>query len=142
MALPTIDDCRFLEIPSFTGEVGTLRAIEDGAGQLPFTLNRMFIISDVPEQAVRAAHSPWKTNELLFAVNGSFDLELDDGKRAEKFLIDDPGRPFYLPCGIWRRLTGFTPGAFCIVLANGNYDENEYETDYQSYVRKVELAAQ
>ena len=140
MALPTIDDCRFLEIPSFTGEVGTLRAIEDRTENLPFAFNRMFIISDVSETAVRAAHAPWKTHELLFAVNGSFLLELDDGKRAENFLIDDPSRPFYLSCGIWRRLTGFTPGTYCIVLANGHYDKNEYESDYQSYVQKVASA--
>ncbi len=135
MDIHSLNDCRFYDIPEFFSEEGVLRVIERGADFLPFDFDRVFFISDVPERGVRGDHVTKNTHELLLAFNGSFDMEIDDGSRRKLVTIDDPRRPFYLPCGIWRTLKNFQPSTVCVVLASGLYDGEECVSDYDEYLQ-------
>ncbi|MES9899363.1 MAG: WxcM-like domain-containing protein [Sedimenticola sp.] len=135
--LHTMDECHFVDIPIYSDFRGILSVIKDGEEVFPFDFDRLFIITDVPVGAVRAEHAPKKIHELLCAYNGAFQLSLDDGKNHKRVVVNDPGRAFYLPSGIWRSLERFEPGTICVVLANGRYDKNESISDYNEYRRLV-----
>lgn len=49
------------------------------ANDIPFAVKRVFYIYDIPEGERRGMHAHKLCHEILIAINGSFEVELNDG---------------------------------------------------------------
>jgi hypothetical protein len=132
-----IADCHLLEFPKIKDHRGNLTFVEGGR-HVGFEIKRVYYLYDVPGGESRAGHAHRTLASVIIAINGSFDVRLDDGneKRTQKLSRANEG--LYLCPGIWRELDNFTSGSVCLVLASEFYDESDYYRDYEEFKQAVE----
>ncbi len=100
---------------------------------IPFSIKRVYYLYDVPFNGERGGHAHKDLFQVLIALNGSFELLLDDGSNTKKILLDSPNIGLYIPNGIWREMNNFSTNSVCLVLASEDYDENDYIRNYQDF---------
>ncbi len=129
--------CKMIELPKITDVRGNLSFIE-GFRHIPFDIQRVFYLYDVPGGAVRAGHALKTCEQFLIAISGSFEVVIDDGFSRREFLLNRAYKGLLIPPLFWRELKNFSSGSVCLVLASEPFDENNYFKDYQDFL----LAAQ
>src|SRR5260370_40994856 len=129
----TLDDCKIVELPKIADPRGNLTFIESG-NHLPFEIKRVYYLYDVPGGATRAGHGHKTLDQLLIAMSGSFDVELDDGRARKKYHLDRSYYGLYVPHMIWRDIDNFSSGSVCLVLASEFFDESDYFRSYQDFL--------
>jgi hypothetical protein len=67
------------------------------------------------------------------AATGAFEVELTDGKRKERVLLNQPNIGLHIPPMIWASEVNFSGSSICLVLASHEYQEEDYIRDYQHY---------
>ena len=58
--------------------------------QIPFNIARVYWTYDVPAGETRGAHSHYKSEELIVATGGSFNVNLFDGESWETYTLNRP----------------------------------------------------
>lgn len=133
---PSLDQCKLIDLPKVHDPRGNLTFIEGGQ-HAPFPIERVYYLYDVPGGEVRGGHAHKELQQLIIAVNGSFDVVIDDGCERQRFHLNRSYFGLYLPKLIWRELDNFSSGSVCLVLASAHYAENEYIRDYREFCRTV-----
>jgi dTDP-4-dehydrorhamnose 3,5-epimerase-like enzyme len=130
----TIDDCLLIKIPKIDNDSGNLMVVdnEDVTG---YGVKRVYYLYDIPGGSERGGHAHKEQIETLFAVMGSFDVILDDGKDKKTINLNRADIGLKIVPGIWRELNNFTSGAICLVLASEYYDEEDYVRDYSEFLK-------
>ena len=129
-----IDDCKIIELPQIHDPRGNLTFIEGGR-HLPFEIKRVYYLYDVPGGATRAGHGHKKLSQLMIAMSGSFDVELDDGFNKKKIHLNRSHIGLFICPMIWREIDNFSSGSVCMVLASDHFDESDYYRDYQEFLK-------
>ena len=124
--------CRLISLPEHRDKRGCLSIAEWGNG-IPFAIERVFWIYDVPEGAERGAHSHNECAEVVIPVSGAFDITLDDGMAQATVHLDSPHMGILIPAGVWCRLSDFVPGTVCVVLASHPFNASGYVHEYATY---------
>jgi dTDP-4-dehydrorhamnose 3,5-epimerase-like enzyme len=135
-----LSDCRLVELPKVSDPRGNLTFIE-GDHHIPFPIRRVYYLYDVPGGATRAAHGHRALHQLMIAISGSFDVQLDDGREKRKFHLNRSYYGVYIPPMIWRDLDNFSSGSVCMVLASERYDESDYFRDYGDFLAAAGVSA-
>lgn len=125
--------CRLVQLPRLSDGRGSLSFVQPGPS-LPFEIRRVYYLYDVPEGQLRGAHGHRKLQQLMVAVAGAVDVEVDDGRQRRTFRLDSPDVGLYVSPMIWRNLTGFLPGTVCMVIASEPYDEADYFRNYDDFL--------
>lgn len=128
-----LSDIKLIELPKITDERGNLTFVE-GKNHIPFEIKRTYMIYDVPGGEIRGSHAYKKLDEVIIALSGSFDLEVDDGKNIKTFTLNRSYHAIYVPHGLWRTLQNFSTNALCLVLASTDYNEDDYIRDYNDFL--------
>ncbi len=129
-----------LELPRVADERGALVFVEGGI-HVPFPIRRFFVLYDTAEGAERAHHAHKACHQVLIALSGRFLVEIDDGRRRWRQLLDRPTRGLHVPPMTWIELRDFTPGAVCGVLASEPFEEADYIRDYAQFRQVLEAAS-
>jgi dTDP-4-dehydrorhamnose 3,5-epimerase-like enzyme len=129
-------DCRLLELRVFRDPRGNLTPIEGGL-DIPFEIQRVFYMYDVPGGASRAGHAHRALEQVIVAVSGSFDVVLDDGTTRATTTLNRSYQGLYVPNLVWRELENFSSGAVCLVLASLPFDEQDYFRNYDEFIEHV-----
>lgn len=132
-----IDKCEIITLPKIEDSRGNLTFIEDES-QIPFAIQRVYYLYDVPAGSERGGHAHIALNQIIIALAGSFDVELDDGKTRKTFSLNRPYEGLYICPGIWRELKNFSSGSVCLVLASNLYSEDDYYRDYNQFISSRE----
>ena len=130
----TIDRCSLIDLPQISDPRGNLTFIEGGR-HVPFAIERVYYLYDVPGGAERGGHAHRALSQLIVAMSGSFDVVLNDGTQTTRFHLNRSYRGLYITPMIWRELDNFSSGSVCMVLASNRYDEADYYRDFDEYVR-------
>jgi dTDP-4-dehydrorhamnose 3,5-epimerase-like enzyme len=120
---------------------GSLTVVESGQG-IPFAIARIFYIYGATRDCERGAHAHYDTQQAFVAIRGRFSLELTDGHRSQKYVLDRPDRVLYVPPMIWARLYDFSDDAVCLVLASSLYDPDDYIREWDDYLVALGLKEQ
>ena len=104
---------------------------------IPFSIQRVFYLYDVPTGESRGAHAHYKLEQFIVCLSGSFDVALDDGEFQSTIHLNRPWKGLYIPPMIWAAEVNFDPGSVCLVLASDLYSEEDYIRDYKQFVTKV-----
>jgi len=132
MKFNTVFDCSLLELDKHQHETGNISIVENG-NEVPFDINRVYYLYDIPGGEDRGAHAHKDLRQLVIAASGSFDIILDDGKVKRSVTLNRPYIGLLIVPGIWRELINFSSGAICMVLASHKYDEADYIRDYDEF---------
>ena len=132
----TIDKCFLVELPRIHDPRGNLTFIE-GSSHIPFDIQRVYYLYDVPGGAERGGHAHKGLQQLIIAMSGSFDVILDDGKGRKRIHLNRSYYGLYVCPMIWRELDNFSSGSVCMVLASNRYDEDDYYRSYSEYLQAL-----
>jgi dTDP-4-dehydrorhamnose 3,5-epimerase-like enzyme len=136
----TINDCRIIDLPMIQSDrKGNLTPIHNNM-QIPFAINRVYYLYDVPGGAERGGHAHKELQQLIIAITGSFDVVLDDGYEKKRFHLNRSYYGLYVCPMIWRELDNFSSGSVCMVLASNYYDEPDYFRDYEVFLKVIKEA--
>lgn len=130
----TINKCKIIELPKIQDPRGSLSFIEAG-NHIPFDIRRVYYLYDVPGGAERGGHAHKDLQQLIIAMSGSFDVNLDDGQEKKRVHLNRSYQGLYVCPMMWRELDNFSSGAVCMVLASNLYDENDYYRDYSVFMQ-------
>ena len=136
----SLQKCRILEFPKIRDIKGNLTYIE-GSYHVPFDIKRIYYLYDVPGGGVRGGHAHRDLEQVIIAINGSFDVSLDDGVGKAVYQLRRANEGLYLCSGIWRELDNFTSGSVCLVIASHTYDEADYFRQYEDFIKAVKNGA-
>ena len=128
-----IKDIKPIEFPVIQDHRGNLSFIETGR-HIPFEIKRVYYLYDVPGGAERGGHAHKDLQQLIIAMNGSFDVVLDDGYEKKRIHLNRSYNGLYIPKMLWRELDNFSSGSVCMVLASEFYTEDDYIRDHNEYV--------
>ena len=131
-----ISRCRIQELPVVRDHRGNLTFVE-GLRHLPFDIQRVYYLYDVPGGAYRGGHAHRDLEEFIVAISGSFDVVISDPFHRERVHLNRSHFGLYVGPMIWRHLDNFSSGSVCLVLASAPYDEKEYYRDHDEYLRAV-----
>lgn len=127
-----LENCRIMDLPKISDPRGNLTAIEAGE-QVPFDIQRVYYLYDVPGGAERGGHAHKGLHQLIIAMSGSFDVILDAGNGKHRYHLNRSYHGLYVCPMIWREIDNFSSGSVCLVLASNHYDEDDYYRDYNEY---------
>ena len=130
----TVFDCSILELDKHSHEKGNISIVENGK-EVPFNINRVYYLYDIPGGEKRGAHGHKGLKQLIIAASGSFDLILNDGKNKKKITLNRPYIGLLVVPGIWREIVNFSSGSICMVLASHKYDEADYIRNYEEFLK-------
>jgi hypothetical protein len=123
---------RTIHFPIVRDQRGNLAFIE-GKQHVPFSIERVYYLFDVPSGAERAGHAHRQLCQLIIAASGSFSVHLDNGSSKETILLNRSHLGILMGSMVWRVIDNFSSGAVCLVLASMHYDEADYIRDYEAF---------
>lgn len=133
------------DLPQHRDARGALTFVQNGSMMLcasgvddvvpvGFDFERAFWIYDVPTGAERGGHAHRTCAELLVAVHGSFDLELNDGQDVTTIHLDRPDQAVLIRPMVWCRLYNFSTDFVGLCLASQEYLPQGYINSYDEFV--------
>lgn len=128
----SLKDCKLVELPRFLDARGNLSFAEQN-NHIPFTIQRIYWIYDVPGGEARGGHAFRQNEEFIIALSGSFDVIVDDGKNKRTYTLNRSYYGLYVPAGLWREITNFSTNSLALEFGSTHYSENDYIRDYVEF---------
>lgn len=132
----SLEQAKLIQLPINHDHRGNLTFIQSKS-LIPFQLERVYWLYDVPGGEVRAGHALKTTQQLLVAVSGSFTVHLDDGKAKRSIFLNRSYIGLYIPPFVWRVIDNFSSGAVCLSIVSTLYDPEDYYRDYNAFCASV-----
>lgn len=123
-----------IHLPQFLDPRGNLAVIEEN-DQIPFKIERVHWIYDVPGGGGREGHAYYKNQELIVALSGSFDVIVKVGSKTERYTLNRSYLGLYIPALTWRELTNFSTNSVVMVVSSTVFDESDYIVDFNEYLK-------
>jgi dTDP-4-dehydrorhamnose 3,5-epimerase-like enzyme len=126
-----------IDLPKFLDNRGNLSFAENNS-QIPFEIARTYWIYDVPGGEIRGGHAYLDLQEFIIALSGSFTIKLNDGSEDFTFHLNRSYFGLYVPKMFWRSMENFSTNAIALVLADREYDPNQYIrsfTEFKNYTK-------
>lgn len=124
-----------IHIPKVNDVRGNIAVIENDV--VPFEIKRVYYLFDVPSTARRGGHAHKEQLELLIPLSGSFDVVLNDGKEKQTITLNKPDKGLLIKTNIWRELENFSSGSVCLVISSGEFFEDDYIRDLDTFISYV-----
>ncbi|MDC0111084.1 FdtA/QdtA family cupin domain-containing protein [Emcibacteraceae bacterium] len=105
--------------------------------QIPFLVKRAYFVYCSDFETVRGLHAHKELQQVMFVVNGSCDILLDDGHHKEKFNMRQREKALFLDKMVWREMSNFSENCILAVLASDVYTPSDYIHDYDDFIEKV-----
>lgn len=128
MKLPSI-----IHLPKILDQRGNLSFFENDA-QLPFAIQRVHWIYDVPGGEERGGVAYKATEEFIVAMSGSFDVVVDDGTQQYRFSLNRSYMGVYIPKGMWRSIENFSTNSVAVIAASTMYDPQDTIRNYEEFI--------
>jgi len=123
---------RIIDLPKIEDPRGNLTFVE-GDHHIPFTIQRVYWISDVPGGQIRGGHAFEEQEEFIVALSGSFDVVVDDGRNQKKFQLNRSYYGLYISSKLWRHMENFSTNSVALVLSSTQFSEADYIRDYDDF---------
>lgn len=121
-----------IDIPKIEDYRGNIAVVEGDT--VPFRIERVYYLYDVPSTSHRGGHAHKKLRQVLIALSGSFDVVLHDGKQRMTVTLNKPDKGLLITERTWRELENFSSGAVCLVLASEPFDEADYIREFDDFL--------
>jgi dTDP-4-dehydrorhamnose 3,5-epimerase-like enzyme len=112
-------------------------SVAELGGALPFAARRVYWIHGTRPGVSRGFHAHKKLRQLCVCVVGSVRISLFDGRREESVILNSPTQGLLIGPGLWREMHDFTPDCVLMVLADAEYDQEDYIRDREYFISYV-----
>lgn len=112
--------------------------IMEGNKDIPFQLKRIYYINNLENSiSTRGLHAHKELEQVIFCINGSFTLGLDDGFQSQKIHMKKDNVGIILGKMLWHTMEDFSSGCILLVVASDYYDESDYIRNYDEFLKLV-----
>ena len=101
---------------------------------IPFEVKRIYWIQNFVPGSIRGNHAHRILNQLMILLKGSLELELNRGEIGTKKRLQAPGDFVMIPRATWRRFSSTDPQTIILVLADREYEPEDYIRNYNDYL--------
>lgn len=121
----------------------TLPAIQDARGTLSFIqdtefpIERAFWIYNVPEGSERGGHAHRTCTEILFAVSGSFDVDIVFGAEKKTVHLSSANEGLIIRPMVWCRLYNFSSDFVGLCFASQKYSPEGYIDSFEQFITET-----
>jgi dTDP-4-dehydrorhamnose 3,5-epimerase-like enzyme len=103
------------------------------AEDLPFKIVRTYWTYYAPHEVIRGHHAHRELHQLIVALSGTIEFNIENAKREEfSFILDQPNIGLYIPPLCWRTIK-FSHNAVLLCLASMKYSEDDYIRSYEDF---------
>ena len=127
-------NAEIINLPKVEDPRGNLSIIEE-ENHIPFAIERVYWIYDVPGGEIRGGHAFREQQEIIVSLSGSFDVIVDDGMVKQTFFLNRSYFGLYLPAGLWRQMANFSTNSLALVLSSTPYSEKDYIREYSDFLK-------
>jgi len=112
--------------------------IMNSAKEIPFEMKRVYFINNLDSfSSLRGKHAHRKLRQVIFCINGSFTLSLDDGVNRQDVEMKRENEGIILGPMLWHTMHDFSSGCVLLVAASDYYDESDYIRSYDEFLSLV-----
>lgn len=123
-----------INLPKIEDPRGNLSIIEEDI-HIPFKIERVYWIYDVPGGQMRGGHAFKEQQEFIVSLSGSFDVVVDDGLVKQTFSLNRSYYGLFLPSGLWRQMQNFSTNSLAMVLSSTHYKADDYIREYSEFIK-------
>ena len=120
-----------INFPVISDPRGNLTFIES-ITHIPFEIERVFWIYDVPGGETRGGHAYRTNEEIIIALSGSFDVVVSKNGKTVKHTLNRSYSGLYMPPLTWRHLENFSTNALALVISSNTFSEDDYIRERKS----------
>jgi len=113
---------KLIQLDTFESDAGDLTVVEK---ILPGEIKRVFYIRGQVGHE-RGGHRHLQTWQALICISGSCRVWINNNKTQENFHLDSPEKCLLLAPEDWHVMDEFTEDSILLVLANTQYDKDDY----------------
>jgi dTDP-4-dehydrorhamnose 3,5-epimerase-like enzyme len=124
-----------IEIQSFVDRRGYLGVLS-GISKIPFEAKRLFFLRNVPPGQVRGQHAHKKCRQLVVPLSGDSLLKVERDGKTVSLHTSQALSGLLFPAFTWLEISNFTSDCVLLVLADMEYDEADYLSDYEDFKTK------
>lgn len=121
-------DVRLLDIAPNVDRRG--RLVEFDFSAVPFSVRRVFAVTDVPVGVTRGGHRHRSAAQLLCCLAGCVEVELRRAGAQHELELTPEAGGLYIGPGVWARQRYLVEGTVLAVLASEPFDPASYDTHY------------
>lgn len=135
----TVSNCKLISLQQVVDERDGILSIAEGMKNIPFEIKRVFYIYGLAyPKAQRGYHAHKELEQVLFCLNGSCKLMLDDGTNKQYFYLTDPNQGLYIGPKVWLQLFEFSNDCIILVFNSDYFKESDYIRDYDEFIKFLE----
>lgn len=129
-----VRNCRPINLKFINDGVDGNLVVAEGSRNIPFDIKRVYFINNLSnKEAIRGKHAHKKLKQVLFCINGSFVLTLEDSENKEEVLMSKSHTGVYMGPGVWHTMSAFSPNCVILVFASDHYGKSDYIRDYPKF---------
>lgn len=132
-SLPSIGDLEVVSAPGFRDARGVLFPLEV-QNIVPFSIMRLFWITDVPAGTRRGAHAHKAASQFYICCKGKVDVEVWDGKDRANFVLNT-GETIHIPPMLFSTEFFSAPDNVLLVASDRLYDKDDYLHTPDAYMK-------
>lgn len=118
-----------IQLPKIIDPRGNLTFMQSPE-QIPFVIERVFWIYDIPGGEIRGGHAYKNQKEIIIALSGSFDVVItNEAGEKETFHLNRSYFGLYIPPATWRHIENFSTNSLGLHISSSKYDEKDYVRD-------------
>jgi dTDP-4-dehydrorhamnose 3,5-epimerase-like enzyme len=129
-----IDQVKIIDLPKMEDPRGNLTFIEED-NQIPFKIERVYWIYDVPGGQIRGGHAFKVQQEIVIALSGSFDVVIDSGSEKRIYSLNRSYYGLFIPAGLWRQMKNFSTNSLAMVITSTKFSEIDYIRNYDEFLK-------
>ncbi|MET3028192.1 FdtA/QdtA family cupin domain-containing protein [Flavobacterium sp. UW10123] len=126
---------KIINFPKIQDPRGNLTFMQNPS-QIPFEIERVFWIYDVPGGEIRGGHAYKEQMEIIIALSGSFDIVITamDGT-TEKYSLNRSYYGLYIPAKTWRHMENFSTNSLALHISSASFSKEDYIRDFEEFKR-------
>jgi len=129
-----VKNARFIKLKTIVDGIDGTISVAENHKHIPFEIKRAYYIYNLNNpKAVRGKHAHKKLEQVLFCIDGTCEIGLDDGENQQAVMLDKPNIGIYLGTELWHTMKKFSDNCILLVLASDVYNEKDYIRCYDEF---------
>lgn len=137
-----LNNSGYVELSKMHDERDGNLIIAEALRDIPFEIKRVYFINNLENcVSVRGKHAHRKLEQVIFCINGSFILDLDDGNNKQSIIINRDNIGVKLGRMLWHEMREFSSGCILLIIASDYFNELDYIRDYAQFKEEFQKSS-
>lgn len=127
---------KYIKIPKIEDDCNLYFA--ESQRHIPFEIKRVYYIQQSKANQPRGFHAHHNTQQVLFCIQGSARIILDNGNERKEIKLSKPNVGIFLDRLIWHEMYDLNNKTILLIFASKEYNPKDYIRDYSNLKEIIE----